>query len=201
VNEGTRGELSPELAELDPLRRTALAAVSGSVLAILKVTRGTSRISIGRGVVANHRLRIKGPGRVEVHDRANLFAFRGFTWLEARRRASLIRVGANARLNGPMIQADEFIDIGPDCILGQAHLIDTDMHSLSIDRRANPNAHVRTAPIVLERNVWVARGAVILPGVRIGENSVIAYGAVVTHDIPSGVLAGGNPATVIRRLT
>jgi len=75
------------------------------------------------------------------------------------------------------------------------------MHSLAIDRRSNPHAQVHTAPVVLGRNVWVGRGAAILPGVTIGENSVIAYGSLVTHDIPAGVLAAGNPAMVIRTLS
>jgi acetyltransferase-like isoleucine patch superfamily enzyme len=195
-----RDERSPDFHDLDPVRRGILVAFSGAVLLTLRVSR-PGHISVGRGVIANHRLRIKGPGRVEIHDRANLYAFRGSTWLETRRPDALIRIGANARLNGPMIQADTLIDIGSDCILGQAHLIDTDMHSLSPDRRTNPEAVVRTAPIVLERNVWVARGAVILPGVTVGENSVIGYGAIVTHDIPASVLAAGNPAAVIRTLS
>lgn len=55
-------------------------------------------------------------------------------------------------------------------------------------------------PIVLERNVWVTSGCIILGGVRIGENSVIAAGSVVTKSIPSNVLAGGNPAKVIKAI-
>jgi hypothetical protein len=192
-------EPSSELRDLDPVRRALLAGMSEIVVTMFRLQKGR-HVSFGRGVVANHRLRIKGPGKIEIHDGANLFAFRGTTWLQTRTWDAIIRIGANARLNGPMVQADTLIEIGPDCIIGQAHLMDTDMHSLALDRRTNPDAPVRTAPIVLERNVWVARGAVVLPGVTIGENSVIAYGSVVTHNIPSGVLAAGNPATVIRTL-
>jgi hypothetical protein len=165
----------------------------------IKLIKGR-RVTFGTGVIANHRLRIKGPGRVEIHDNANLYAFRGTTWIETRTQTALIRVGTNARLNGPMLQADMLIDIGPDCILGQAHVMDTDMHSLAVDRRRNPEAPVRRAPVIIERNVWVARGAVILPGVTIGEGSVIGYGSVVSHDIPPGVVAAGNPARVVRSL-
>lgn len=158
------------------------------------------RVRFGRDVIADHRLVIRGPGRVEVADRANLYAFGGSTRLFVRTPHARIRVGENARLNGPLLQADTLIDIGPDCILGQAHILDTDMHSLDLDRRSNPAAPVRSAPVILERNVWVARGAAILPGVRIGEGSVIGYGAVVTSDIPPGVVAAGNPARVVRSL-
>jgi acetyltransferase-like isoleucine patch superfamily enzyme len=158
------------------------------------------RIRFGRDVIANHRLSIRGPGMVVVGDRANLYAFGQRTRLVARTPQSKIVVGENARLNGPLVQADIRIEIGPDCIVGQAHLLDTDMHSLALDRRTNPGAPVRTAPVVLERNVWVARGAAILPGVRIGEGSVVGYGAVVASDVPPKVVVAGNPARVVRDL-
>lgn len=55
-------------------------------------------------------------------------------------------------------------------------------------------------PITVEDNVWIGGGAIILPGVRIGENSVIGGGAVVTRDIPASSVAVGNPAKVIKTL-
>ncbi len=54
--------------------------------------------------------------------------------------------------------------------------------------------------IVVGNNVWIGAGASIMPGVHIGDNAVIAGGAVVTKDIPANTVAGGNPARVIRRL-
>lgn len=175
--------------------------MSATVLGAYRLVRG-NRFRVGRGVIANHRLIVQGPGTVEVGDGVNLFAF-GLgrrTRLVARKPGALIRVGANARLNGPFIQADTLVDIGPDCILGEAHLLDTDMHSLHLDRRTNPAAVVETAPVVLEANVWVARGAAILRGVRVGEGSVVGYGAVVTSDVPRRVVVAGNPARVVRSL-
>jgi acetyltransferase-like isoleucine patch superfamily enzyme len=55
-------------------------------------------------------------------------------------------------------------------------------------------------PIVIERNVWIAAGATVIGGVTVGENSVVAAGAVVTKDVPSNTLVGGNPARVIRSI-
>jgi len=191
--------LPRELLELDPMRRAVLLAVSSAVVRGYELAR-RGRVEFGRGVVANHRLVIRGPGRVTVGDGANLFAFAGATRLVARTEHAVIRIGENARLNGALLQADTLIEVGPDCILGQCHLMDTDMHSLAIDRRTNPGATVRTAPVILEANVWVARGAAILPGVRVGRDSVIGYGSVVTADIPPGVVAAGNPARVVRTL-
>ncbi|MBR4241183.1 MAG: sugar O-acetyltransferase, partial [Eubacterium sp.] len=55
-------------------------------------------------------------------------------------------------------------------------------------------------PITLKKNVWVCSGATICGGVTVGENSIIAAGAVVTKDIPANCIAGGVPAKVIRYL-
>lgn len=57
------------------------------------------------------------------------------------------------------------------------------------------------APVTIGNNVWIATGAIICPGVTIGDNSVIGAGSVVTKDIPPNVFACGVPAKVIRRIT
>ena len=56
-------------------------------------------------------------------------------------------------------------------------------------------------PIVLQDSVWIGGNTVILPGVTVGQGSVIAAGSVVTRDVPPGVIAGGNPCRVLRPLT
>ena len=53
-------------------------------------------------------------------------------------------------------------------------------------------------PITIGDNVWIGGNVVVLPGVTIGNNSVIGAGSVVTKDIPAGVIAYGNPCKVIR---
>jgi maltose O-acetyltransferase len=55
-------------------------------------------------------------------------------------------------------------------------------------------------PVKVGSDVWVGGGAIICPGVRIGTKSVIGAGSVVTHDIPAGVFASGNPCRIIREL-
>jgi acetyltransferase-like isoleucine patch superfamily enzyme len=54
------------------------------------------------------------------------------------------------------------------------------------------------APIAIERGVWLCTGATVLHGVTVGEDSVVAAGAVVTRDVPAGVVVGGVPARVLR---
>lgn len=54
--------------------------------------------------------------------------------------------------------------------------------------------------IVIKKNVWIGTAAIILPGVTIEENSIVAAGAVVNKDVPSGTIVGGNPAKVIKEI-
>lgn len=56
------------------------------------------------------------------------------------------------------------------------------------------------APIVIEKNVWIGANVTVVSGVTIGENTIIAAGAVVTKDIPANVVAGGIPARIIKRI-
>jgi maltose O-acetyltransferase len=56
-------------------------------------------------------------------------------------------------------------------------------------------------PISIGEDVWVGGGALILPGVQIGDGAVIGAGSVVTRDVPDGVFAAGNPCRVIRTIT
>jgi maltose O-acetyltransferase len=55
-------------------------------------------------------------------------------------------------------------------------------------------------PISIGSNVWLGAAAIVLPGVSVGDDSIVGAGSVVTHDIPSGVLAVGNPCRVVREL-
>lgn len=57
----------------------------------------------------------------------------------------------------------------------------------------------RTAPVIIGDNVWIGGGAIIMPGVTIGDNVVIGAGSVVTKDIPSDVIAYGNPCRIARK--
>jgi maltose O-acetyltransferase len=56
-------------------------------------------------------------------------------------------------------------------------------------------------PIVIGRNVWIGGGAIILPGVTIGDDAIIGAGSIVTRDVPAGATAAGNPARILARQT
>lgn len=55
-------------------------------------------------------------------------------------------------------------------------------------------------PILIKRNVWIGAGAIILPGVTIGENSIVAAGAVVSKDVPDNVVVGGIPSRILKNI-
>ena len=89
------------------------------------------------------------------------------------------------------------IDIGDEVMIGPNVSLITSGHPVEPSRRRDG---VTAAPIVIGRNVWLAAGVTVIGGVTIGENSVVAAGAVVTRDVPPNTLAGGNPAQVIRSI-
>ena len=70
-------------------------------------------------------------------------------------------------------------------------------HPVEPDKR---KSFITAAPIAIDTNVSIGVAATILPGVTIGADSVVAAGAVVTHDVPPATIVAGVPATVIRHL-
>ena len=109
-----------------------------------------------------------------------------------------IRVGRNVFINQNCTIDDlGGVDIGDDVMIGPNVSIITSGHPLEPSLR---RSFVTAAPIVIERNVWIATGATVIGGVTVGENSVVAAGAVVTRDVPANSLVGGVPARIIRSL-
>src|ERR1700733_13115982 len=109
-----------------------------------------------------------------------------------------VRVGRNVFINQNCTFYDlGGLDIGDDVLIGPNVSLITSGHPLEPSQR---RASVIAKPIVIERNVWIAAGAMIIGGVTVGENSVVAAGSVVTKDVPPNILAGGNPAGVIRSI-
>jgi len=107
-----------------------------------------------------------------------------------------IRLGRNVFINQNCTMYDlGGIDIADDVMIGPNVSLITSGHPLDPTQRS---ACVIAKPIAIERNVWIAAGVIIIGGVRVGENSVVAAGSVVTRDVPANTLVGGNPARVIR---
>jgi acetyltransferase-like isoleucine patch superfamily enzyme len=108
-----------------------------------------------------------------------------------------LTIGDRVFINwGSTLVAYVGISIGDDCRIGELTAIfDTSHHAIE------PGMEVTTGKVSIGRNVWIGRGAIVFPGVEIGDNAVIAAGSVVTSNVEPNTLVGGSPARLIRTLT
>lgn len=90
------------------------------------------------------------------------------------------------------------ITIGSNVFIAPNVCIITEEHAMDVKQRLQGLEY--THPVTIGDNVWICAGVLVLPGVTIGENSVIGAGSVVTKDVPPNCLAVGNPCRVIRGL-
>jgi acetyltransferase-like isoleucine patch superfamily enzyme len=96
-----------------------------------------------------------------------------------------------------MFDAHEHLEVGQACMIGP-HCYFTDAnHGVASDLPVRQQ-RMQAAPLIIEDNVWVGAGVVVLAGTRVGRGAVIGAGSVVTSDIPPNVVAVGVPAQVLR---
>ncbi|WP_254272654.1 sugar O-acetyltransferase [Haloarcula marina] len=112
---------------------------------------------------------------------------------------SNVHVGENFYANFDCVVLDVCrVDIGKNCQLGPGVHIYTATHPLDASERIAGPEYGK--PVTVGDNVWVGGRAVLNPGVTVGDDAVVASGAVVTEDVPDNVVVGGNPATVVKEL-
>jgi len=124
--------------------------------------------------------------------------YTGYGQLEVTTADAVIEIGDGAEINNNVFIKSEGpgIRIGAGALLGsEVTIYDSDFHDLRADRRRG--GQPRMAAVELAENVFVGDRVLILKGVRIGANSVIGAGSVVSASIPDGVIAAGAPARVI----
>ncbi|MBN2147524.1 MAG: sugar O-acetyltransferase [Anaerolineales bacterium] len=90
------------------------------------------------------------------------------------------------------------VHIGHHVMIGPSVQIYTAAHELKAAARIQGLEVAK--PVVIEENVWIGGGAILLPGVRIGRNAVVGAGAVVSRSVPANTVVVGNPARVIREI-
>jgi len=154
------------------------------------------RFHAGRNLRVFGTLWIKGPGTVRFGDDVVVdMTVTPWTYDED----AVIDIGDGTYLNGTQFACNTSITVGPRSILANASIMDTNFHSTDIDRH-DAGAQVKTGPVRIGENVWIAARAGILAGTTIGDNSVVGYGAVCVGDYPANVLIGSPRATVLREL-
>lgn len=123
-------------------------------------------------------------------------------WIEPPLRAnwgSHTHLGNNVYANFNLTLVDDtHVYIGDHVMIGPNVTISAAGHPIDPDLRRETMQF--NFPVRIEQNVWIGAGAILLPGVTIGENSVIGAGSVVTRDIPANVVAMGVPCRVVREI-
>jgi acetyltransferase-like isoleucine patch superfamily enzyme len=148
--------------------------------------RGRSLIQLGAGFTSGRYCRL------EAHDVLN-------------KEQPILIFGADCQINDFVhIAAGSLIEIGSNVLIASRVFI-TDLNhgsysgvGHSIPESIVVKRKLFTSPVKIHNNVWLGEGVTILPGVEIGENSIVGANSVVTKDIPANSIACGNPASVIK---
>lgn len=122
--------------------------------------------------------------------------------IEVRNNA-ILEVGSNVGITSTTIICHNKIVIGDYVKVGVGtHIYDTNFHNIDpmLRKYEDPLSRVKSLPIHICDNAFIGAFSIILKGVTIGENSVVAAGSVVCTDIPSNEIWGGNPARFIKKL-
>ena len=111
-----------------------------------------------------------------------------------------VHFGKNVYANFGLTMVDDtHIYVGDYTLFAPNVVVATAGHPIDPELRARGLQY--NAAVHIGKNCWIGAGALIMPGVTIGDNTVIGAGSVVTHDIPAGVVAVGNPCRVMREIT
>ena len=107
-----------------------------------------------------------------------------------------VKLGKNITINkGATFLSPGIIEIEDGVLIGPDVKIATVNHDL-----VHRHHKYYFKKVTIKKNAWICIGAILCPGVTIGENSVVAAGAVVTKDVPDNTIVGGNPAKVIKHI-
>ncbi|MBX6311517.1 MAG: acyltransferase [Isosphaeraceae bacterium] len=160
--------------------------------------------SVGEGFQMEQLPYLVGRGRIYIGHRVRLSGKPEFGFSNRLHTAPELIIGDGTFI-GHRCSFDiaQSVRIGRHCLLASAvRVSDFDGHPLDAGRRrANePTPPEGIRPVVIEDDVWIGTGALILKGVTIGARSIVGAGAIVTRDVPPDVVVAGNPARIVKRL-
>lgn len=175
---------------LRPLRKLSLAWPA--INARLRLRTATV---VGRRVTLRGNPAISNGGRMTFGDRVRLVSTVARLELVSLPGGHL-EIGNNVFINyGSSLVASSHVRIGDDCLIGtHVMVMDCDFH------RVEDKAWDTTGePVIIEDRVWLGNRSMVLKGVRIGHDAVVAAGSVVTRDVEPRTVVAGVPATTVRR--
>jgi acetyltransferase-like isoleucine patch superfamily enzyme len=153
---------------------------------------------IGNEIELTGPVIIRNSGTLEIGDQV-IFDSKWYKpiYIQLARPEARLTIERNVFINfGTEISLVKEVIIGAYSLIGIDCLIyDTDWHRLD-----GLNLEVPAAPTIIGRGVWLGARVIVMKGVKIGDNTVVAANSVVTNDLPNNVLAGGSPARVIREI-
>jgi maltose O-acetyltransferase len=116
-------------------------------------------------------------------------------------RGGRISIGTNSGIGeDSYIVCIEDVIIGRDVMMGPEVMILTGGHDYTNPSLRLIDQKITSAPVIIGNDVWIGARAIILPGVCVGDRSIIGAGSVVTKDVPAGFIVAGNPAKSIKSL-
>lgn len=220
IKSSTDEQRNPSIIKVNEMKTTRKIAYGTSVLlgkAKKIFSTATMKLSLKWwGVTYGEKCHFFGKTFLKIHPSAtasignncifrssfesNTIGLKQYCYLSASRNASL-KIGNNCGLSGAVISAQHSIIIGNRVMLGaNVTITDSDRHPLNAKLRAQ-GVGGKAKEVIIGDDVWLGMNVVILKGVSIGKNSIIAANSIVTSNIPEGIIAGGVPAKQISRIS
>lgn len=175
-----------------------------------KVLLAYRKVSYPNDLQVQGRIRIYGRGRIEIGKQVRINSCELANPIGGSTHAVFntgingsIYIGDNTAISNCAIVAFDRVTVGKNVRIGGSCCIyDTDFHSLTLSKRLLPrDDDIAVCPVEICDGAFIGAFSIILKGVRIGNNSVIGAGSVVTRSVPDGEIWAGNPARRIRTLS
>lgn len=169
----------------------------------LRANRSGGRVRIGRNLHARVRLDVRGPGRVEIGEDVRIEPVPGdrlsFVTIYTLAPDAVVRIGDRAALFAARISCRFAVDVGDDVLIEDAAITDTDFHSVAPQRGEPDGETLERCRVVIGRGAALGVRSIVTKGVHVGDRAVVCPGSIVTHNLPAGCFALGNPARVLGR--
>ncbi len=161
---------------------------------------------VGRGLVLENSIQgtplIEGDLKIHVGDNVKMndvVTFCGLKVLDD----PILRIGDNTVISDHVsIFVAAEVNIGNNCIISSSLILDNPSHPIDPVRRREHESFgpMDIVPVTIEDDAWLARGSIVLKGVRVGRGAIVSAGAVVTRDVEPYTIVAGNPAVKVKEI-